>query len=69
MPPTDDYGAVVQHLVCTRCDDNPTVARLDDEAHLVCHCSHVGGEIDPMPIGEMELIPDRWTFLKAGATA
>ena len=54
----------VEHLVCIGYDDHPTVVRLDDEAHLVCHCSHVDGELDPMPLGEMELMPDLWTFLK-----
>lgn len=55
-----------EHLVCQTCEANPTVARLDGKARLVCHCTHVGGEIDPWPIHGFEAYPERWEWVGQG---
>ena len=54
-----------QHLYCHRCKSNPTVARLGGAAVIVCHCTHVDGEIGPLELDEMSVLPDRWEFIPA----
>ena len=55
------------HLRCTACASNVTIARLNTVAHAVCHCTHVGGGIDPVPLGQMATLPDRWEWFGQGA--
>lgn len=52
-----------QHLVCSECDDNVTVARTDSQARLVCHCTHVDGPIDPTELSPVVVTPDRWRWV------
>ena len=54
------------HLWCRACSSNVTIARLNTVAHAVCHCTHVGGEIDPVPLGQMAITPDRWEWVRQG---
>ena len=53
----------VEHLYCNQCDDRVGVARLDNVAHLVCHCTHVDGDIRPVELeGPAAMIrtPEEW---------
>lgn len=63
----DEHGEEVVHLCCSECDDNVTVAQLDDEPHLVCHCTHVDGEIDPVWLYNAGL-PSRWSWVSEGVS-
>lgn len=57
---------VVEHLRCTSCETNPSYALINGEGHLVCHCTHVDGSIDPLPIHGFETKPDEWQFEMTG---
>ena len=64
---SDDLDGEVEHLVCTRCDDNPTIAMRDDRAEVVCHCSHDDGPIDAVPlINSMAILPEPWEYVANG---
>lgn len=52
----------IKHLVCSACNDGPRVARFGDVAKLVCHCTHVDGDLDPVTINEMAILPDPWSY-------
>lgn len=54
------------HLRCTACRSNPTIARLGSEAHVVCHCTHVDGELDPLPVEGAAPLPEPWEFVPHG---
>ena len=65
-PVRTDGGAEIpyeQHLYCRRCKANPSVARLGGAAVIVCHCTHVDGEIGPLELDEMSVLSDRWDFI------
>ena len=72
-PMTDNKDATVQgavkHLVCSQCNDGVRVARFGDQANLVCHCTHVDGDLDAVPINEMALLPDPWSYETNGKAA
>ena len=59
----------IQHLVCSACNDGPRVARFGEVAKLVCHCTHVDGYLEPVPINEMAVLPDPWSYGTNGQTA
>lgn len=59
----------VEHLRCQGCDTNPTVARIDGSAVLVCHCTHVDGDLEPVSIAGFAGLPTRWTYERAGGPA
>lgn len=60
---SEQSGVEVTHLRCDECVHIVNVARFDGVAKLVCHCTHVDGEIDPVPLNEMEILPDRWDWV------
>jgi hypothetical protein len=62
----DESGRRETHLRCAGCVVCPTVARIDGVAKLVCHCTHVDGEIEPVDLDAMEVLPDRWEFVPHG---
>jgi hypothetical protein len=65
----DQYGERVTHLHCTQCNDRVGVARLDSVAHLVCHCTHVDGDLKPVKLegpAAMIRIREPWAFLENG---
>lgn len=51
------------HLRCTACKYLPTVAQIGGNEHLVCHCTHVDGEIDPVQLHGFDTMPDRWEWV------
>ena len=55
--------AAVEDLVCTACDTNPTIARRDGRATIVCHCSHDDGPLNGVPLNSMALLPDPWEYV------
>jgi len=55
-------GKTIEHLWCTACAQSITVARIDGEVALVCHCTHVDGEIDAVSTEETDPAPDRWQW-------
>jgi len=58
-----------QHLYCTECEARVGVARLDRVAHLVCHCTHVDGDLRPVTLkgpGVMVRQRDRWEYRPHG---
>lgn len=57
---------MISHLVCSGCGGNPGVARFDGEARLVCHCTHVDGDLEPVPVNDMAILPDPWEFVSNG---
>lgn len=52
----------VEHLYCGGCKDNVTVARFDGVAKVVCHCTHVDSDVDPVPLDDFAELPDRWHY-------
>lgn len=58
-----------EHLVCGRCSVIVNVCRLDGVAHLVCHCTHVDGEIAPVEVYQTAALPDRWEWRQNGRKA
>jgi len=50
------------HLRCETCDDRVGVALLDEGKRLVCHCTHVDGEIAPHDPHGFDPIPSRWEY-------
>lgn len=53
----------VEHLVCTQCDDNPTIARRNGRATVIFHCTHDDGPLDGVPLNSMALLPDPWEYV------
>ena len=53
----------VEHLRCESCGANPSYAIIDGEGHLVCHCTHVDGVIDPKPARIIGGLPAEWDFV------
>lgn len=63
---TDQDGSThVSHLLCYGCRTNPSLAKLDRGKAFVCHCTHVDGEISPVPYGRLDDKPERWKFVAA----
>lgn len=59
------------HLRCNQCNTNPTIA-LDDNGteFIVCHCTHVDGTIEPVPLEMLFERPDVWEWYRqAGGDA
>lgn len=57
-----------QHLVCTQCDSNVTIARLPDEdgPRLVCHCTHADSDMLPVGVTAMAVLPNAWEYQEHG---
>ena len=53
----------IEHLRCTQCEENPTYALIDGEGHLVCHCTHVDGALDPWPLHGFHGRPGEWEYV------
>lgn len=53
----------VEQLKCTRCGSNPSYALFEGEGHLVCHCTHVDGSMDPWPVHGFHGFPSEWEFV------
>lgn len=66
MTDPQHQSRTVEHLRCEECVYVVNVSRFDGVAKLVCHCTHVDGEIDPVPVNEMEILPDRWEWVTDG---
>lgn len=64
-----DQKPAVEHLCCTRCKDNVTVARFDGVAKVVCHCTHVDSEVDPVPLDDLAELPSDWEFVGPGGAS
>lgn len=62
-----ESGEAIEHLRCRACDHNISVARIRGDVALVCHCTHVDGEIDSVSTEETDSAPDRWKWIKEGA--
>jgi hypothetical protein len=63
----NDTTERVSHLRCEQCNDRVGVARLDGVAHLVCHCTHVDGDLEPVTLegpAEMVCIRPPWEFVE-----
>lgn len=58
-----DSGHRETHLRCSECVYCPTVARINGVAKIVCHCTHTDGEIEPVEVDDMAILPDRWEFV------
>ena len=56
----------VHHLRCLECQTNPTVALIDGAEVLVCHCTHVDGQYEPVELHGFETVPEPWTFINTG---
>ena len=56
----------VTHLHCDRCGDQPTVARIDGQTKLVCHCTHVDGPYTPVGIRATAILPLDWYWEENG---
>lgn len=56
----------VAHLQCSGCDSNPSVALIDGNEVLVCHCTHVDSQIDPVQIHGFDSLPEPWEFVESG---
>lgn len=54
------------HLVCFGCGSNPTVAMFDGSEVIVCHCTGVDGEIEPVVLHGFDALPGRWEFVAHG---
>lgn len=52
-----------QHLRCAACAYCPSVAQIDGVTKLVCHCTRVGGAVEPVTIDGFDSLPDRWEFV------
>lgn len=57
-----DYENGLHHLFCNGCEINPSYALKDGNEVLVCHCTHVDGEIDPLQVHSFESLPEPWEF-------
>lgn len=59
----DDRG--IEHLCCLYCEENVTLARMEGEQKLVCHCTHDDGRIKPVSPDSLQrpVIPCGWTFI------
>lgn len=58
-----DHEQNIDHLRCTSCESNPTYALIAGEGHLVCHCTHVDGTLDPWPVHGFHGHPEPWEFV------
>jgi hypothetical protein len=56
----------LEHLFCTECEAHPTVARIDGWNSVVCHCTHVDGDLDARPLHKMGMLPEPWEFRETG---
>lgn len=56
----------VEHLRCDACTYVISTARFDGVAKLVCNCTHVDGEVDPVDVDEMAVLPDCWEWVQNG---
>lgn len=61
-------GRSVEHLRCTVCGTNPSYALIGGEGFLVCHCTHVGGTMDPWPVHGFHGHPPEWEYRVEGET-
>lgn len=57
----------VRHLWCKGCDEQPTYALIDGNGVLVCHCTHVDGELEPVQVHGFHGHPSRWEYRRTGA--
>lgn len=57
----------VAHLFCYNCRDNPSLALINGEETLVCHCTHDDGELAPVKVHSFDSYPEPWKFVKEGS--
>lgn len=63
MTQNSDRGDTgLHHLYCEGCESNPTYAQIGGDECLICHCTHVDGELDPLPVHGFDTMPDCWEF-------
>lgn len=58
-----EHGREVAHLRCNQCGSNPTYALIDGGGHLVCHCTHADGSMDPWPVHGFHGYPEQWGYV------
>jgi len=56
----------IEHLRCDECVYVVNISRFNGVPKLVCHCTHADGEIEPVDVDEMAVLPDRWEWIPGG---
>lgn len=51
-----------RHLWCGDCDSQPTVALLDGNETLVCHCTGIDPDFSPVQIHGFDTLPESWEY-------
>lgn len=58
----------IAHLFCYGCRDNPSLALVQGNEVLVCHCTHDDGDLDPLPVHGFDSLPEQWKFVEEGGS-